>query len=99
MMHNPPHPGEHVLEDCIEPLGLTITGAAKTLGVSRKMLSDLIHGKTGISADMAIRLSKVFGSSPDFWVRLQGYYDLWQAGERMKRWKPKQSYIENELRP
>lgn len=92
-MYNPPHPGEHVLEDCIRPLGLSITQAAVALGVTRKTLSALVNGKAGISADMAVRLSKVFGSTADFWMRLQGAYDLWHATQRMKRWKPKRTYV------
>lgn len=93
MMHNPPHPGEFVLEDCIKPLGLSVTAAASALGVTRKTLSQLVNGKAGISADMAVRLSRVFGSSADFWMRLQGNYDLWHAEQRAKGWKPKKSYI------
>lgn len=60
IMHNPPHPGEHIRYDCIEPLGLTITKAAKALGVTRQALNNLVNGKAGISPEMAIRLSKVF---------------------------------------
>ena len=60
-MKNPPHPGSSVLHDCLEPLGLDITEASKVLGVSNKQLSDLIEGRTGISAEMAIRLDKAFG--------------------------------------
>jgi len=78
-MHNPPHPGESVLRTCIEPLGLSITKAAEHLGVTRKTLSELVNGKSGISPEMAIRLSKVFGSDPDFWMRLQSNYDLWHT--------------------
>lgn len=98
MMHNPPHPGEMVLEECIKPLGLTITSAAKTLGVSRKSLSELVNGKFGISADMAIRIARVFGGSAEIWLRLQAKYDLWHATERMKRWKPITNYIGCETR-
>ncbi len=64
-MHNPPHPGEIIREQCIEPLGLTITAAAKGLGVTRKALSELVNGHSGVSPDMAIRLSKAFGTSPE----------------------------------
>lgn len=92
MLHNPPHPGEHVLEDCIKPLGLSITQAASALGVARKTLSLLVNGKAGVSADMAVRLSRVFGSSPEFWQRLQANYDLWHSLQRMKRWKPTRSF-------
>lgn len=83
-MQNPPHPGEIVKYDCLEPLGLTITRAAKGLGVTRQALSDLINLKSGISVDMAFRLSEAFGSSPETWLRLQMAYDLWQARDRAK---------------
>ena len=78
-MHDPPHPGEHVLEDCIRPLGLTITRAAEILGVSRVTLSELVNGRAGISPEMAIRLSKAFGGSADVWLTMQKNYDLWQV--------------------
>ena len=75
-MKNPPHPGRIVRQDCIEPLGLTITEAAKALGVTRQALNNLVNGKAGISPEMAVRLSKAFGGSPEMWLRLQGNYDL-----------------------
>ena len=75
-MKNPPHPGRIVRQDCIEPLGLTITHAAKVLGVTRQALNNLVNGKAGISAEMAVRVSKAFGGSPDMWLRLQANYDL-----------------------
>jgi antitoxin HigA-1 len=81
-MHNPPHPGGIVRRQCLEALDLSVTEAAKGLGVTRQALSDLINGKAGISIDMAIRLSKAFGSSPEMWLGLQMAYDLWQARER-----------------
>jgi len=74
----PTHPGESVKEDCIEYLGLTITEAAKLLGVTRKALSELVNCKSGISPMMAKRLAKAFGSTPEMWLRLQISYDLWQ---------------------
>jgi len=76
-MYNPPHPGEIILEVCIKPLGLTITDAAKALKVSRKSLSELINGKYGVSPEMAVKLSKAFGSTPEHWLGLQTQYDLW----------------------
>jgi addiction module HigA family antidote len=79
LMHNPPHPGEVIRDSCIEPLGLTVTEAAAYLGVTRKTLSQLLNGHAGISADMAVRLSKAFGRSPQSWLALQSYYDLAQA--------------------
>lgn len=81
-LHNPPHPGETVRDICLEPLGLTVTAAAKGLGVSRKALSDLVNGHAGISPDMAIRLSKAFGGSAESWLRKQMAYDLWRARQR-----------------
>ncbi|MFP5212993.1 MAG: HigA family addiction module antitoxin [Acidobacteriota bacterium] len=78
-MKNPPHPGETVRYDCLEALGLTVTEGAKVLGVSRQALNNLVNGKSGISPEMAIRLSKAFGSSPETWLRMQLDYDLAQA--------------------
>jgi antitoxin HigA-1 len=83
-MHNPPHPGGIVRRQCLEPLGLTITEAAEGLGVTRQALSDLVNERAGVSVEMAIRLSKGFGSSPETWLGLQMAYDLWQARERME---------------
>jgi addiction module HigA family antidote len=78
-MHNPPHPGEIIREFCVEPLNLTITDAAKALGVTRKTLSTLLNGRAGVSPEMAIRLSRVFGRTPEGWLRLQLQFDLWKA--------------------
>ena len=78
-MNNPPHPGLSVRHDCLEPLGLTVTEAAKKLGVSRKQLSDVVNGHSGISPQMAIRLDKAFGGGANTWYRLQATYDLAQA--------------------
>ncbi len=83
-MHNPPHPGGIVRRQCLEPLGLTVTGAAKGLGITRQALSDLVNERAGVSVDMSIRLSKAFGSSPETWLGLQMAYDLWQARGRME---------------
>ena len=82
-MHNPPHPGEIVKEFCIEPLKLTVTNAAESLWVTRKTLSMLLNGKSGISPEMALRLSKVFGRTPEGWLRLQLQYDLWKAKQNL----------------
>jgi addiction module HigA family antidote len=81
-MKNPPHPGLSVRHDCIERLGLTITEAAQALGVTRQTLNNLVNGKSGISADMAIRLDKAFGGGAETWLRLQMAYDLAQARQR-----------------
>ena len=77
-MKNPPHPGKFILEECLEPLGLSITEAAEGLGVTRTSLSRLIHGHNGISTEMAVRLSKAFGGSAESWLRQQMNYDLAQ---------------------
>ena len=84
-LHNPPHPGGIVRRQCLEPLDLSVTQAAKGLGVTRQALSQLVNEHTGVSVDMAVRLSKAFGSSPDTWLRMQMAYDLWQAQERADR--------------
>lgn len=81
-MQSPPHPGEIVKYECLEPLGLSVTRAAEGLGITRQALSDLINEKSGMSVDMAIRLSKAFGSTPETWLGMQMAYDLWQARER-----------------
>ena len=78
-MTDPPHPGLSVRYDCLEPLGLTVTEAAKSLGVSRKQLSEIVNGRSGISPVMAIRLDKAFGGGAGTWYRLQAAYDLAQA--------------------
>ena len=78
-MYTPPHPGEILRELCVEALGLTVTDAAKALKVSRKTLSTLLNGRAGISPEMAMRLSKVFGRTAEGWMRLQLQYDLWKA--------------------
>ena len=79
LMHNPPHPGAFIRRQCLEPLGLTVTEAAKGLAVSRNTLSMLLNGRIGISPEMAIRLSQAFGGSPESWLQQQLQYDLWQA--------------------
>jgi addiction module HigA family antidote len=86
-MKNPPHPGLSLRHDCLEPLDLSVTDAAQKLGVSRKQLSDLVNGHSGISPEMAIRLHKAFGGGADTWLRLQAAYDLAQAMKREKEIK------------
>mgnify|MGYP001604176965 CR=1 FL=1 len=78
-MHKPPHPGEVLRELCLEPLGLSVTGTAEALGVSRKTLSAILNGRAGISPEMAIRLSKAFDTTPESWLNQQLQYDLWRA--------------------
>jgi len=75
-MKNPPHPGLVVLQECVQPMGLTITDAAQALGVTRNTLSELVNGKRGISPEMAVRLSKVFGGTEEGWLLQQAQYDL-----------------------
>ncbi|MCE2457878.1 MAG: HigA family addiction module antidote protein [Dehalococcoidia bacterium] len=81
-MNNPPHPGLSIRYDCLEPLGLSVTDAAAHLGVSRKQLSDVLNGHSGISAEMAIRLDKAFGGGASTWYQLQAAYDLAQVMKR-----------------
>ena len=89
-MHNPPHPGEILRELYIEPLGITVTDAARALGVSRKPLSAILNGRAGISPEMAIRLSKAFDTSPESWLNQQVQYDLSVAERSAGKIKVKQ---------
>jgi len=84
-MKNPPHPGEIIRDLYIEPLELTVTQAAAGLGVTRKTLSLLLNGHAGISAEMAVRLSKAFGRTPESWHQLQMHYDLAQIRQEVDR--------------
>jgi addiction module HigA family antidote len=86
-MKDPPHPGLSVRQDCLEPLGLSVTAAAKMLGVSRKQMSDIVNCRSGISPEMAISLDKAFGGGAETWYRLQAAYDLAQALRRADRIK------------
>ena len=87
LMHDPPHPGEVLKELCLEPLGLTVTDAAKALGVSRKTLSMVVNGRAGISPEMAIRLSIAFDTSAESWLKQQIQFDLWQAEQHRSELK------------
>ena len=75
-MKNPPHPGASVWHGCLEPAGLTVTKGAEILGVNRQTLSKLINGRSGVSPEMAIRLSKAFGGTAEIWLRMQMAYDM-----------------------
>jgi len=86
---NPPHPGRIIKQECLEPLELSITRAADILGVTRLTLSNVVNSKNGVSPEMAIRLSKAFGSSPEVWLGLQMDYDLAQAEKKSSRIKVK----------
>jgi addiction module HigA family antidote len=86
-MKNPAHPGRIVRHACLEPLGLSVTEGAKALGVTRQALNNVVNGKAGISPEMAIRLSKAFGSTPETWLRMQVAYDLAAAGKNESKIK------------
>lgn len=78
-MKNPVHPGRIVRQDCLETLGLSVTEGAKVLGVTRQALNNLVNGKSGVSPEMALRLSKAFGSTAETWLQMQMNYDLADA--------------------
>lgn len=84
-MHDPPHPGQVLKTLCLEPLRLTVTEAARSLGVSRKTLSAILNGRAGISPEMAVRLSIAFDTSAESWLNQQLQYDLWHAERRRKK--------------
>jgi antitoxin HigA-1 len=86
-MKNPPHPGRSIRNACLEPLGLSVTEGAEILGVTRQALNNVINGKSGISPEMAIRLTKAFGSTPETWLRMQLAYDLAAALKNERRIK------------
>ncbi|HEX9756322.1 MAG TPA: HigA family addiction module antitoxin [Nitrospiria bacterium] len=87
MMHNPPHPGETLKELCLLPLDLSVTRAAKALGITRKTLSQLLNGHIGVSPTMAIRLALATNTTAESWLNMQTAYDLWQAKQKNKRLK------------
>jgi len=88
-MHNPPHPGKILRELCIETMGLSVTAAAESLGIARKTLSAILNGQSGISSEMAVRLSLAFGTSSESWLNQQVQYDLWIAEKKLKSLKVK----------
>lgn len=81
-MKNPPHPGLSVRHDCLDPLGLSVAEGAKVLGITRQAMNNLVSGKAGISAEMAIRLEKALGGGAETWLRMQATYDLAQVEKR-----------------
>jgi len=85
LMNNPPHPGEVIKELCVDPLGLSVTDAAKALGISRKTLSNILNGHAGISPEMAVRLSIAFNTTSESWLNQQLQYDLWFAEKERKK--------------
>jgi addiction module HigA family antidote len=86
-MHDPPHPGEVLKTLCLEPLHLSVTEAARALGVSRKTLSAILNGRAGISPEMAVRLSIAFSTSAESWLNQQTQYDLWHAERHRKEFR------------
>lgn len=86
-MKEPVHPGRIVRDDCLEPLGITVTAAAQALGVTRQALNNIVNERSGISAEMAVRLSKAFGGVPETWLAMQAAYDLAQVLRHEKRIK------------
>ena len=93
---SPAHPGDVVRHECLEPLALTVSEAAKVLGITRQTLNNIIHGKTGISPEMAIRLSKAFGNTAETWLLIQLAFDLAQARKRESKIKVKRRYTPQE---
>jgi addiction module HigA family antidote len=83
-MHDPAHPGEVIRELCLQPLKLSVTDAARALGVTRKALSEVLNGRTGVSPAMALRLAKAFNTDAERWLAMQQQYDLWQARKAVK---------------
>jgi len=83
-MHNPPHPGEILRGLYLEPLGLTVTETARGLGITRKALSDLLNGRSGVSPTMALRLARAFDTTPESWLNLQQQHELWKARRKAK---------------
>ena len=96
-MKNPAHPGRIIRSACLEPLGLSVTEGAKVLGVTRQTLTKIINAKSGVSAEMAIRLAKAFGSTADLWVRMQASYDLAQARKDESKIKVRRQHVPEEL--
>ena len=96
-MKNPVHPGRIVRHDCLEPLGLSVTEGAKVLGVTRQALNNVVNGKSGISPNMAIRLAKAFGSTPETWLRMQLAFDLAAARKDERTIKVRRQYVREEL--
>src|SRR5580704_7103406 len=96
-MKNPPHPGRSIRNACLEPLGLSITEGAKILGVTRQALNNIVNGKSGISTEMAIRLTKAFGSTEETWLRMQLAYDLAAARKGESKIKVRRQHVPQEL--
>ena len=97
MTRRPTHPGNIIKEDYLLPLSVTIKDMAETLGVSRKTLSKIINERGSITPDMALRLSRAFDTTPDFWLNLQKNYDLWLAETASKEWRKVKPFSQNRL--
>jgi len=95
-MKNPVHPGRIVRQDCLVPLALSVTTAARVLGVTRQALNNVVNGQSGISPEMAIRLSKAFGSTPETWLRMQLAYDLAAARRNANKIKVRRQHIDRD---
>jgi len=98
-MKNPPHPGRSIRSACLEPLGLSISEGASILGVSRQALNNVIAGKSAISPEMAIRLTKAFGGTEETWLRMQLAYDLAAARKDESNIKVNRQHFPQELHP
>ena len=91
-MHSPPHPGEVLREDILSPMKIIITDLAKGLGFSRNTVSEFVNGHNGVSAEMSIRLSEAFNTTPEFWLNMQNTYNLWVAAQSKSRPEIKRFY-------
>ena len=96
-MYNPPHVGEIVKAMYMEPLGLSVTEVAEGLGVTRKALSELVNGHSGISPTMALKLAEAFNTTPEYWLNLQQHYNLWQAKQKVDLKNVRHFVIENTI--
>ncbi len=83
-MHAPAHPGEILLEMYLKPLGVTITEVASALGVTRKHVSAIVHGRAPVTPDIALRLAAAFATEPELWVNMQAQYDLWTVSKQAR---------------
>jgi addiction module HigA family antidote len=84
MQRRPTHPGEMLREDFLPDYGLTASGLASAMGVSRQSVNELLRGRRAVSPEMALRLGKLFGNSPAFWLNAQRAVDLWDAAQAIK---------------
>ena len=84
MKRRPTHPGEMLREDFMPDYGLTVAGLAEAVGVARQSINELLRGRRAVSPEMALRLSRLFGNSPEFWLNAQRAVDLWEAGQALK---------------